>query len=248
MSHDNLDSVQKRLDRLERENRWWKVIGCIGSGVLVILGVIVLRASADLTVQDEIRARQIVLVDRKQWRDRIVMTTDVDASPVMRFVGSDGRIRASLGLDADSSPRLTLADDAASVRLAPGGIELVTGGKRTTLGAGALGFGTEGTSSPATEYAASGLRIGGPDGAVALGVGAAGPVLDVKDAQGGTKVILAVSPGGDISLSFFEKDGKLRAMLGHVDPAAARRGASPGLSLVWLDPSGKVVWRAPQTR
>jgi len=49
-----MDTVEQRLDRLERENRWWKFIGI---ATVAILGLVVLTGAAGSTVADVIRAK-----------------------------------------------------------------------------------------------------------------------------------------------------------------------------------------------
>ena len=79
MSESTTDTLIRRLDRLEREARWWRALGLISAaalGVVLWLGA----APPGASVDDEIRAKTITLVDaagytRAAW-----------------FVGSDGEV------------------------------------------------------------------------------------------------------------------------------------------------------------
>lgn len=69
MSEPTSDTLTSRLDRLERELRWWRVAG---TGVLCILSVIVLMAATRAQVPDEMKAKRVVIVDQ-QGNPRIVL-------------------------------------------------------------------------------------------------------------------------------------------------------------------------------
>jgi hypothetical protein len=73
-----------RLERVERENRRWKVIGL---GVMTLMGLALLMGAAKPGVQDEVRARRFTLVDDK------------------------GKIQGFLGFSAIGSPTLFLLDN-----------------------------------------------------------------------------------------------------------------------------------------
>ena len=81
MKEPDLDTVTRRLERLERDARWWKVFGSIAVGLLAL--VVLMGAT---TVADEVRATRFLLVDKA------------------------GKLRAGLGVRADGSPGLALFD------------------------------------------------------------------------------------------------------------------------------------------
>jgi hypothetical protein len=93
MDEPTLEAFSQRIDRLERESRWWKRLL---SMALVLLGmVMLLGAAASKKTQSpaELRAKRIMLVD--------------DAA----------KVRAELTVMADNQPGLILADDAGKPRL-----------------------------------------------------------------------------------------------------------------------------------
>ncbi len=56
------DALAKRLDRLERENRWWRVLGV---SAVAVLGLVVLVGAKGSGVVDEVRAKKFTVVDNK---------------------------------------------------------------------------------------------------------------------------------------------------------------------------------------
>ncbi len=77
-------TLVERLERVERENRRWKVIGI---GVVILVGLALFTGAAKPRVQDEVRARRFTLVDSK------------------------GKIQGFLGFSAIGSPTLFLFDN-----------------------------------------------------------------------------------------------------------------------------------------
>jgi hypothetical protein len=77
-------ALVERLERVERENRRWKVIGI---GIATLMGLALLMGAAKPRVQDEVRARRFTLVDSK------------------------GKLQGFLGFSALGSPTLFLFDN-----------------------------------------------------------------------------------------------------------------------------------------
>jgi hypothetical protein len=97
----------QRLDRLEREARWWRVLGLMSAallGVLLLLGA----APPGAPVQDEIRARIVTLVDA---------AGHTRAAPALEFHDSDGRKRAMLAVSTDGQPVFGLTDQNGTPRV-----------------------------------------------------------------------------------------------------------------------------------
>ena len=54
-----MDTVAQRLDRLERENRWWRALGVVA---VAALGLFVMTGAIWSKVPDEVKARKFVLI------------------------------------------------------------------------------------------------------------------------------------------------------------------------------------------
>lgn len=80
-------TLVERLERVERENRWWKVVG-VGVMTIMVLALLMGAAKPRVSVRDEVRARRFTLVDNK------------------------GKVRGIFGFSAIGSPVLFLFDDA----------------------------------------------------------------------------------------------------------------------------------------
>ena len=55
-----MEEIVRRLERLERGNRWWRTVGCVA---VALFGVTILLGATRARVPDETRARRFVLVD-----------------------------------------------------------------------------------------------------------------------------------------------------------------------------------------
>ncbi len=95
MDEPRLDAFAQRLVRLERENRWWKLVGV---GALAMLGLVVLlgaRGGEQTRAVEEVRARRFVLVDREGKLSAFLGTDFLGTA--MGLFGNDGReIRISV--------------------------------------------------------------------------------------------------------------------------------------------------------
>lgn len=60
-----MDTVTQRLNRLERENWWWKVLGVVA---VAALGLVVMIGATWSKVPDEVKARKFVLIGEKGKR------------------------------------------------------------------------------------------------------------------------------------------------------------------------------------
>ena len=137
MDQEYIDTVAQRLDRLERENRWWRVIACAAVGVL---GFVMLTGATGSKVADEVKARKFIVVDKKGTKRgefgmvaegvmplmplgyihlalfdkkygvmRSTMALVGDDSPHLYLNGKDGQIY--MEIEVDGSPRLTIQNN-----------------------------------------------------------------------------------------------------------------------------------------
>ncbi len=102
-------SVSRRLDRLERDNRRWKVLAV---AALAGLCLVVLTGAGGGKVAGEIRARSFALVDAG-GKNRAVLAMGDDGAPTLAAYDADGKRRLALGLTLKNykgTPGLWLAD------------------------------------------------------------------------------------------------------------------------------------------
>src|SRR5262249_15374741 len=59
-----IDTIEQRLERLERESRCWKVMTTLALGTLSLILLIGAGKSGETSVPDEVQAHAFVLVDR----------------------------------------------------------------------------------------------------------------------------------------------------------------------------------------
>ena len=101
-------SVTARMDRLERELRWWQLVGV---ATLAILGWGLVIGATREQVADEIRVKRLLIVD-DSGRSRAVLGTEGNA-PALRLYDARGTNRAEILLRADGVPFVALRDDEA---------------------------------------------------------------------------------------------------------------------------------------
>ena len=124
-----MDTVTQRLDRLDRENRWWKALGVVA---VAALGLFVMTGAIWSKVPDEVKARKFVLIGEEGkkrgvwWGHDSVSNLDLldkdgrevvirlSVNPLYGAEVSLGRVRgerlALLAMGADGSPYLRLKD------------------------------------------------------------------------------------------------------------------------------------------
>lgn len=127
-----IDTILQRLERLERENRRWKVFASVAAlvcGCLLLLGA---ANSRGPHIAQEIRARSFVLVDKQGMlvaklgqlphgslglgfydegrKVRLLMGIETDGGSSVSVYGKDGRGSAVLMVEQDGATSLRLLD------------------------------------------------------------------------------------------------------------------------------------------
>jgi hypothetical protein len=101
--------LTRRVDRLERESRWWKhlaSVALISLGVIVLLGA---AASKKAKSPGELRAQRIVLVDKAE-QGRAELTMMPENQPGLTLTDGVGKPRLMLTLSKYGEPTLSFAD------------------------------------------------------------------------------------------------------------------------------------------
>jgi len=218
---DASDGVMQRLDRMERELRWWRRVGVLAISLMTILALV---SAAPTKVPDQIRAKRFVVVD-KTGRSLAELygseSLSSKAHPVLALYGSSGRTAIELGVFVGETPRLAFWDKQGKPR-----------------GTFFVGNGTEG-----------GLIVRDEKGQERAILDSTG--LELRDEQGrkGALAATALQLHGDrakwgrveldaTGLRLRDERNSDRVVVG----TTSERSLS---SLVLLDRDGKVAWKAP---
>ncbi len=208
MSNPALETLAKRLDRLEREVRRWRMIGISLTTALALFALI--GATAPGPVTEEIRARRFIVVG-KDNTVRARLEVESNGRSALLLSDQDGKTSAKLfagalsqGLDLYGEGGNSMASLAA-IRL-PGGGDF---GGRLQI-ADAAGKGGATLSAVLGE---SHLSMRDKDGQDRVSLAVTGNMANVSLSDGEeTKSILTGR-----SLGFHDSDGATRAALGKKD-------------------------------
>lgn len=107
MTESTLHTLTRRLDRLEREVRFWKVLGSIS---LTALTFITLAAANPVSVPDEVRAKRFLVVDAKgEIRGGLALMGD--GAITLTLAASNGLSGATLTADPGGGATLVFTDN-----------------------------------------------------------------------------------------------------------------------------------------
>lgn len=211
-----MDTLERRVGRLERQNRVLKLGAVL---VLAIAGGVLLMGQASQPgIPNELRTRRLAVVD-EAGKDRLVLVVDRDG-PVLMLGDDVGNRQVALGV-APSGPRLLLYDQAGRV-----GVALST----SKDGPGLLMYDEAGN----TRAMLTSIKLMGPslilnDEAgkmrVVLGALKEGPKLGLQDAEG----YMATLGAAEL-----------------VTPTTGTKEKRSAASLVMSDKDGHPIWRAPE--
>ena len=108
------DSLDQRLERLERQCRRWRLAGIIFAA---IVGTPILAALVAFITSDGTREAKRVLIRDNDGRIRMDMGTVKDGTPSLLFAGASGTPRMEIRVDADEAPVMQMRDEGGKVRL-----------------------------------------------------------------------------------------------------------------------------------
>jgi hypothetical protein len=98
------DQTQTRLNRIERELRWWRMGGTV---ILAATAVAGLAAMGDPPAK-ELRVETLRIV-QPDGKDRLVLTA-IPEIPDMTFLDPMGKARLTLDIAKDKDPELAIAE------------------------------------------------------------------------------------------------------------------------------------------
>jgi hypothetical protein len=106
MNDHAMDMVMQRLARLERAQRWWKLVG---SAAVAVLGFVILLGAAkrqEVNIADEIWARKFVIADRN-GQPRGLLTEDGEGTAI-QLTDESGKTRLLLRVSEKKGPLINL--------------------------------------------------------------------------------------------------------------------------------------------
>jgi hypothetical protein len=116
MDDSSWQALTWRVDRLERECRWWKRLASVtlvALGILVLLGA---AASKKAKSPTEVRGQRVVLVDKAE-QGRAELTMLPDNQPGLILTDNAGKPRLVLALSKYGEPMLSFADAGGTRRI-----------------------------------------------------------------------------------------------------------------------------------
>ncbi len=230
MNEPTMETLARRLDKVERENRWLKRAGVVA--LAVIATVVLMGQATESKVAKVVKAEKFVVQDSSGKIRATLATSDGSVGLELYDDEVNEKFRVRLGVEANGETRLVLnakeEKNGIVLGTAPDGVLLGVhrGKQRVTLGVG--------------------FEIGGS--------------LGFTDRNGRIRAGLAVLPDGPSELSFWDKNKKKRAMFSHKSDGLSTivftdrderlrfsmgvwPDGTPGLSL--FDRNEKVIWSPP---
>ena len=224
MSEPTMETLARRLDGVERENRWLKGAGVVA---LAVIAAVVLMGQA--TTGKVVEAEMIFLRDAK-GKFRGALGVNSDGTVFLGLADMDGTGRAQMSVSADGSANLVFRDKTNNPRVG-----------LTHSGDGSTTFLLADKGEPRFTLAL------GADGSLSLNLYQEGG-LNFWDKAGENRLVLGVSGDGLSHLTLSDKAGVIRAELGRTSLETEQTGVvqqRPESSLVLFDKAGKVIWSPP---
>jgi hypothetical protein len=116
MGDPSWQALSYRVDRLERECRWWRRLASVTLALLGILVLLGAAASKKVRSPTEVRGQRIVLVDTAEQR-RAELTMLPDNQPSLTLTDHAGKPRLVLALSKYGEPMLSFVDAGGTRRI-----------------------------------------------------------------------------------------------------------------------------------
>ena len=116
MGDSSWQALARRVDRLERESRWWKRLASMMLVLLGIIGLLGAAAGKKAKSPTELRGQRIVLVDKAE-QGRAELTMLPDNQPGLMLTDDAGKPRLMLALSKYGEPMLSFADAGGTRRI-----------------------------------------------------------------------------------------------------------------------------------
>ncbi|MEE8242578.1 MAG: hypothetical protein V3R61_03765 [candidate division NC10 bacterium] len=205
MVEPTIETLARRLGRVERENQRLKQAGVVA--LAVIAAVVLMGQATQSKVAEVVEAERFILRDAT-GKVRTRVATSVDGLTVMDFLDASGKTRIGLFLLSDGSPVLNL-----------NGQDGKTSAALSVLPSGPLFSLNEGGKSRArVKVFSGGARLAlldrneKPRASLAVRDDGA-PTLNFFDGNGNRRATLDLSSDGLPRLGFYDTSGQVRAWL-----------------------------------
>ena len=225
-------TIEQRLERLERQNRWMKRIGALG---LAVAAAVLLSGQAKGKDLQDLKARSLTLIDAN-GKNRVVLAdslTLIDpygrnrvvlADYGLRVLDINGKTRATLFARGDGSSSLDLYDRNGKMLMALRALR-------------------DGLPSLAL------WDKNGKQGVALRMLGDGSSRLLLYDTNGKKRAALRAFADGSPSLILRDKSGTARAELGVTRTVNPRTGAETTTAentLTMYDAKGDMIWQEPR--
>jgi len=243
--------LDKRLSRLEQENRRLRV-----GGVVLLVALASLFLIGQTFPQKRVVAAESFVLIGLQGKPRAELALTTDGRPGLRFYGGDGHFVSILELDSADRPRLDFLDEGSRSGVSLGyqadGTSRLTLRGRSTKSSISLQTGLGSTmekgmadgkwsitaDSPSLEITDESGRLSAVLGAVSLH--APPPIIPPEPTPTAGRVGVAITsfsyPFGPSTLTLFDKAGNETVQIS---------GASPPGLVIKGGTKNEVVWKAP---
>ncbi len=212
-------TLEQRLERLERQNRWMKRVGALG---LAVAAAVLLSGQAKGKAWQHLEVSSLTLMD-KDGMAGASLSLFGTGTPHLLLHDKNGKKRVWLGVNKDGSASLDLYDKDGKGRVAL--VVLADGSPRLLLAG----------------------KDGKVRTALSVGDGSSGLNVFNKDEE--ARVWLGVNGDGSAALDLYDKNVNKRATLGVTTTVDKRTGAETKTTagtLTLLDAKGDVIWQAPR--
>ncbi len=238
MNEPQIDVLTQRLDRLERQNRWWKILGVSAMAILGLAVFVGATGSKEKIQAQTVEARNFVLRDADGQAVGTLGLEKEHGWPVLALTNANGETGVVLSAtDAEHGSFLRLSDEEGRDRVVlsvPNSIGLI--------------LLKDEENKPQAVLGERLLSLYDENGTQRMKIETAGnPVLRLMDEASETRVLLDSSFDGSPAIRFFDNGGKTRLVLGRARFATDVGGLSvlPVSSMVLLNEDERPIWQAP---
>lgn len=218
---DDMQTLIKRLDKLESRHRWLRRLGLFA---FLGIGVTLLMGQAGRSIVPEVIEAQRFVVKDGLGKSIAALGGDRDGAPLLVLMNADGRLAAALDITAQRKPTLTLYDRDGKSRVV-------------------LAVDSDGSPALAMNDKTGTPRIG-----LAVATQGSGGLVLYGD-RNAARASLGLGTDWSPYLVFLDDNGNVRTAVGQSEalpPALTKTFLLPDYSMMLLNSKGELLWSAPQ--